>query len=183
MRNFIIAFITILFVISCSNQTGSEPIEAEVKRDSSITKLSEENYYTFINDSVEIPPFEVELSLSQKAEAKLKEGKETIIVRAFFTGQPKDTSLREFQKHGEIFITSSEKELFEARLAKFSGVRFSKKEYNSLSNKNISVTINVFSGRKFYQDNLLDIPAVFDSTSNIKGRKFLLQGKLIYGDD
>lgn len=183
MRNFIILFISILYVISCSNQTGSEPVVTKKKKESSTARLGDRSYYKFIDDSVEIPPFEVELSLSQRAEAKLKEGKETIIVRAFFTGQPIDTSSREFQKHGEIFITSSEKELFESRLAKFSGIRFSRKEYNTLSDKNISLTINVYSGRRFSQDNLLDVPAVFDSISNIEGRKFFLKGKLIYGDD
>ena len=183
MRIHILIVCSFFLSVSCANQRDHKHSQIEKVTDTTLSNSNDSSYYRFSKDSVEIPPFQVELSLSENAEAKLKEGNETIIVRTFLTGQPKDTTTRDFQEHGEIFIASFEIELFEGRLAEFEGVKFSKKEYNLLSNKNVAITVNVFTGRRFYKDNLLDVSAVFDSASTIKDKKFSLKGKLIFGDD
>jgi hypothetical protein len=137
------------------------------------------NYLKILGDSVEIPPFEIEVSLSPKAEEKLKEGKETVIVVAYFTGKPKDTTLSEYKDNGEILVTSRKIELAELRKAKFEGIKFSKGLYDSLSSKDISLLINVFSGRRSTDNNLLSCGIIEQQMSKLKGTSYTIKGRLI----
>ena len=147
------------------------------KTDSS--SLSETGYLKLNGDSVIIPSFEIEVSLSKKANEKLKTDKETIIVAAYFSGLPKDTTSKEYLKTGEFNITSSERELTDGRIAKFEGIKFSRALYDSLADKNIELLINIYSGRRSTKDNLLDCDIFYDKMSNIKGKKITVKGKLI----
>ena len=124
-------------------------------------------------------PFEIEVSLSNKAEEKLKAGKETIIVAAYFSGMPKDTTLTLLVENGEWGLGSREIELRTERVAKFEGIRFSRSLYDSVAPKSMNVLINVFSGRRSTDVNLLSCDILQDSVSAVGGKKFLLKGKLI----
>jgi hypothetical protein len=154
---------------------------AVIQNDSVIDNSS---YLKIIGDSVIIPPFEIEVVLSPKAKAKIEEDNETIIVMAYFSGEPID-SLPEKYKNpdgGEFLLSSYPVELKEPGIAKFENVKFPLELYKLLKNKDIQLLINVFSGRKSSPDNLLDCEILQDSMSNIKGKKFVLKGKLIYND-
>ena len=137
------------------------------------------NYLKTDGDSLVIPSFDIEVSLSAKANAKLTNDKETVVVTAWFSGQPKDTTSKEYAESGEMFIQSARAELSNSRIAKFEGIKFSKASYDSLAGKDISVLINIFSGRRSTQDNLLDCAILAEKMSAVKGRKFILAGKLI----
>jgi hypothetical protein len=126
-----------------------------------------------------LPTFEIDLQLSAKAEQKLKTDKETIIVKAYFSGVPKDTTLKEYKKWGEIGMMDPEIELSDSRAAKFENIKFSKKLYDSIADKNIRLLINIYSGRRSSKDNILDCDLLEDSLSNIKDKKFTLKCKLI----
>jgi len=136
-------------------------------------------YLIMEKDSMLIPAFTIELDLSQKANEKLNSSKETIIVSAWFSGVPKDTTSKEYAESGEMFLASARVELSSSRTASFEGIKFSKAAYDSLADKNISVLINVFSGRRTTQDNLLDCNILSEKMSAVRGRKFVLTGKLI----
>lgn len=136
-------------------------------------------YLTLDKDSLLIPAFSIEVSLSQKANEKLSSSKETIIVAAWFSGLPKDTTSKEYAESGEMFLASARVELSNSRIASFEGIKFSRAAYDSLADKNISVLINVFSGRRTTQDNLLDCNILSKKMSAVRGRKFILAGKLI----
>ncbi len=150
-----------------------------VKTDTSLLNIG---YYKPDGDSLIIPSFEIEVSLTAKANQKLKDNKETIIVAAFFTGQPKDTTSKQYLENGEMGIAYSERELSNSRIAKFDGVKFSKSLYDSLADKDIQLLINIYSGRKSTDVNLLDCDILQDKMSNIKNKRFNIKGKLIYGD-
>lgn len=63
----------------------------------------------------------------------------------------------------------------------FERITISKKLYDNLSNKDISVNINVFSGRKYFKDNILNMEA-YDSKLDkviLNGNKVKLNGHLI----
>lgn len=183
-------FLIIVFLFSCTYHEGhnnetliKDSTNKNISKKNDSLTLSDIGYFKLYGDSLIIPSFEIEVSLSEKANAKLKANKETIIVRAYFTGIPKDTTSEDYIKTGEIGVASHDIELSNSRIAKFEGVKFSKSLYDSLADKDIQLLINIFSGRKSTADNLLNCDIIQDKMSNIKGRRFTLKGKLIYGDE
>jgi len=141
------------------------------------------NYFKIDGDSMVIPSFDIEVSLSEKANEKLRNDKETVVVTAWFSGQPSDTSSKEYAASGAMFIQSARVELSNSRIAKFGGIKFSKASYDSLAGKDISVLVTIFSGRRSTQDNLLDCTILEEKMSAVKGRKFIVEGKLIAEPD
>jgi hypothetical protein len=191
MRKIWLGISTMVLLFSCGSGTGDKKKDlpeqrpgdtASVKKDTA-SPVNDASYLVFTGDSVLIPPFEIDVSLSTKAEQKLKKDKETIIVKAYFSGIPKDTTIEEYKKTGSLSLASAEKELFAGRTAGFAGIKFSKALYDSLGDKNITLLINIYSGRRASKDNLLNCDILEDKMSNLKGRKFTIKGKLIYGDD
>ena len=191
MLKFLISFLLFVSLFSCTSHDEKESSHNQdkdtlnnnsvVKADT--TSINKGAYYKFDGDSVIIPSFEIGVSLSPKAKQKIEKGKETIIVIAYFTGQPKDTTSEEYLKSGDMGITSAQREIKDSAIAKFEGVKFSKALYDSLADKDIQLLINVVSGRKSTKDNLLNCDILEDKMSHIKGKRFTIKGKLIYGDD
>ncbi len=138
-----------------------------------------ENYFVEEKDSMLIPSFEIKLSLSDSAEHLLRTRKESVIVKAYYSGVPKDTSAKDYKEWGKIFLPSRSIELMQSRIAKFHNIKISKETYNSLADKNIEVLINVFSGRRSTENNLLECNILQDKISNIRDKSFTLTGKLI----
>ncbi len=177
MIKFSALYLVMIFLFSCAYHKEKKNNDDPSKNDTMVSNSND--YLRFTGDSIEMPPFEIELSLSAKAEEKLKTIKETIIVAAYFSGIPKDTTLKEYVKYGEIAIGSREKELTGERVAKFEGIKFPKTLLDTIAAKNMSLLINVYSGRKSTKDNLLDCDILQKPISEIKGNKFVLKGKLI----
>jgi hypothetical protein len=167
------SILLLLFITSCNNTN-------EVKKNSTQKKKS---IHTEV-DSILVPEFQIELKLSEKAEIKINENNETVIVKAMFIGTPKDTTLQdeEYLKFGQLTIGVKEIELSKGRVAKFNNCKISKKDYNSLSNKNFEVNINVFTGRRIFRDNLINCDFLQEGIDSIKNKRFTLKGKLIYGE-
>jgi hypothetical protein len=177
------------FLFSCTsvgeqkNNSGKDKDSGKNSFDRRDTvALSNIGYYKTEGDSLIIPPFEIEVNLTEKANKKINNDKETIIVSAYFSGQPTDTTTKEYLENGEISITASERELSNGRVARFEGVKFSRLLYNSLADKDIQLLINIYSGRKSTNVNLLNCDILQDRMSNIKNKKFTIKGKLI-GDN
>jgi len=172
-----------LFFVSCAsseqgkNNKDGNDTSSHSKAQPAATAGAD--YLQVRGDSVLIPSFEIALQLSDKANEKLMHSKETVIVAAWFAGQPKDTSSREYAESGEMFIRSYQVELSNSRTARFENIQFSKTLYDLLANKDIQVLINVFSGRRSLPDNLLDCGIVSDKISAVKNRTIIISGKLI----
>ncbi len=180
MLRYCCILLLIVFFISCSPGAGNHPgITTDSPHQATAVAA---DYLQIQNDSVLLPPFQIEVSLSPAANDHLQRNKESIIVAAWFSGEPKDTSSREYAESGEIFITSSQIILDSGRIARFAGLHFSKMLYDSLANKDVRVLVNVFSGRKSSPDNLLDCNILSDKMSAVKNRKITLTGKLIAED-
>ena len=183
MRKFCTVIVIIVLFISCGSHEGNGN---GAKKDSTHNPAvnaaiagSGGHYFKQAGDSLEIPAFEIELNLSVQANDKLNRDKETVIVDAWFSGDPKDTTSKEYAESGEMFINTKRIELAGVRIAKFEGIKFSKRQFDLLADKDIRVLINVFSGRKSSSDNLLDCAMLSDKMSAVKGKKFVLAGKLI----
>ena len=173
------------FFMSCSNGDRQETT-VEVKDTISmvIAKSNDTiphiSYLRFDKDSVTVLPFEIEVNLNLKAKEKIIDSKETIVVNVSLTGTPKDTSL--YSDDGQFYVASAEKEITYGEVAKFDNIKFSKKMFDQLINKDVYVTAFAYSGRKSSPNNLLDCNIVADSISNVVNKKFTITGKLI-GDD
>jgi len=136
------------------------------------------NLYKMEGDEFVIPTFEIEVSNSPKAGQTLADQKETIIVSAFFNGDP--VNEKDLDDDGQMFITKKEIELTgDNRIAKFEGIKFSKAMYDKLADKDITLLINVYSGRKSSDDNLLDCGIVEAKASEFINKRFSLGCKLI----
>jgi hypothetical protein len=185
------AMIVLVSLLSChSHKTQKEDRTAISDTSSQIltkkvspASLHNVALYQIGKDSVTIAPFEIGVILSPKATAAINKGKETIIISLSFTGTPKDSSKASFQEDGSFFVASAEKEISYGQVAQFNNIKFSKKLYDRLADKDIDMDVNVFSGRKSSPDNLLDCEFLSDKISNVVNKKFILKGKLIYGDD
>ena len=193
----ILAILTSL-LIACSNPTKKGSVDNSIRELSDsvnieypevIEEHQRSDYLKIVGDSVEIPYFEIELKLSDKAEKKLKTDNESIIVMAYFTYFQEDKIYPEKYKDnvdysGELMLLSYPIELTDKRLAIFENVKFSKDLYDLFGeNKDIDLLINVFSGRKSCEDNILDCTILQNPMSKIKGKRFTIEGKLIYNDD
>ena len=175
------------FLLSCSNNDKQRKVDLTKDTTSStITKLNDNytlariSYLKLDKDSVTVLPFEIEVSLNAKAKDKIINGNETIIINVSLTGKPKDTTL--FSEDGQFYVASSEKEITYGQVARFDNIKFSKKTFDQLTDKDVYVTAFVYSGRKSSPDNLLDCNIVADSISNVVNKKFTITGKLI-GED
>jgi len=175
MIRYSLLYLTLVFLFSC---TAKEEEKNDTVKTNTIPANNNEVVQIRV-DSVELPSFEIELSLSQKAEEKLKTNKETIIVAAYFSAIPKDTTNKDYVKYGEVTVTSKEKELTNERLTKFEGIKFPRSLYDSLNAESITLLINVYSGRRSLKDNILDCEILHRPVEAIKGNKFTLKGKLI----
>ena len=175
-------------VISCANNDKQKKDSLEKDTTIAVTETNSqdslpESYYKLSGDTIGIQPFDIEIKLSPKAREKIEKSKETIIVDVFFTGTPKDGIKVELEEDGSFFVTSSKIEMLYGEVARFDNITFSKKIYDQLADKDIDLGVNVYSGRKSSQDNLLDVEPLFDKVSKVVNKKFTLKGKLIYGDD
>jgi len=176
-----------ILVSSCSNNDTQKAGNPSKDSSASITKKEKSpvinGAYTMEGDSVTILPFEIDLSLSPKAAAKINHDKETIIVSVYFNGTPKKNSNAVLQEDGSFFVASAEKEITYGQPVIFDAIKFSKEIYEQLEDKDVDMTVNVYSGRKSSQYNLLDCELLSDKISSIVNKKFTIKGKLIYGDD
>jgi len=170
-----------LAAIGCasSNDQKNNEEKALASIESKVEKETNESILTDA-DSIEIPSFEIEVSLTDDAELKIRELNESIIVYAIFSGIPVDTASEEFIEWEELTIATKKIELTDSRVAYFSGIKLSKAEWNSIKEKNFEVLINVYTGRRTSPNNLITCDLLQDNIDNIKGRRFKLEGKLIY---
>lgn len=178
MKAFLKIFAIVIIFISCSQPGNEEKLPTK----DSIPLIKKEDglsidHFKVIGDSAEIPSFEIEVELSEKAEKELKNKKESIIVAAYFSGIPTDTT--KYMEDGEYAIGTHNIELTNTGTAKFEKIKISKNMYESLASKDIQVLINIYSGRRSSNMNLLDCDILQKPISQVRDQKFILKGKLI----
>jgi hypothetical protein len=175
MKTTIISFFSVLALISCSPKSSNEAEGTD-----GISKKNMPDGFTLESDSIVIPPFEFEVNLSERASKKLANDKETIIIRAYLSGVPKDSvSSPLIDEMGEVNLGSPEIELRKAGVARFMNVRISRKGYALLGDKDFQVLINVFSGRRSTELNLLECDIFREPLTVARSKKHVLKGKLI----
>lgn len=147
----------------------------EVESDEDVYALYEVN-----GNNMVIFPFEIEVSNSAKADKLLTGKKETLIVSAHFWGVPKDPKEKEKGEDGMVNFVNKDIELSgNDRLARFEGLTFNKSLLSKVEDKDIFLLINVYSGRKSSQDNLLTCGILDTKVSQVVNKRFVLGCKLI----
>ena len=130
-------------------------------------------------DSVLLPGFEIEVSLTDATEKLLKEKKESIIVTAYISGIPKDTTDEEYVEWGKVHVKNYSIELMDSRIARFDHIIISKKIMDELVDTNVEVLINVYTGRRSSSNNLISSDLLQEGIETIKGKRYVLKGSLI----
>lgn len=124
-------------------------------------------------DRVIIPNFKIEVNLSDKAVELLQKNKESIIASLFFYGDIADENSlpadikKELGPNGlKLLVYDMENiNVTQSNELEITNLSFPKKLYDALSSKDIYVNINVFSGRRVFKDNILDME-FYDSKFN-----------------
>ncbi|MBK8043389.1 MAG: hypothetical protein IPK21_12485 [Haliscomenobacter sp.] len=172
---FTVSLLLLTLALSCQNKKN-----AQTPADGEASAASDTDYGVFAEDgdSLLIPTFEIEVSNSVKTNQMLTKQKETVLVLAYFFGEPKDE--KDMDEVGQLQIINKEVELTgDARIARFSGIKFSKQVYEKLADKDLRVLINVVSGRRSSDDNLLDCGLMDLKASQFMDKRFLIGCKLI----
>jgi len=146
------------------------------------TKLNEPLNESLIADStltvhenkIKLPTFQLELKLSKLAEKELKKSKESIVIVAYMRGTIKNSIEKNEYQIGEYSV-----EVTSERIITLDEVYVSKKKFDKLEDPNFEVLINVFSGRKSSQFNILDVDILQEPIEKIKGKRHYLKGRLI----
>jgi hypothetical protein len=175
MIKYFLSFLLCLSFIACLKKDNKKA-NAAAQATAALDSIS--SIYTVVGDSLVIPTFEIEVRPSDKAAQTLKSKKETVIISAYFAGFPKDK--KDEDEIGQMAVLDSAIELsVDNRVARFENLKFPKRIYNALSDKDFHLLINVFSGRRSSDDNLLDAGIVDKKASEFKDKRFVIDYKLI----
>jgi hypothetical protein len=136
--------------------------------------------YEIRGNDVVIFPFEIEVSNSAKAEKTLTGKKETLIVSAHFWGEPTDPKEKAKGEDGMVVFVNKDIELTgNERVARFEGLTFNKALLSKVTDKDIFLNVNVFSGRKSSKDNLLTCGILDTKVSQVVNKRYVLGCQLI----
>lgn len=174
MINKLPIWLTAFLILSCSSPK---------KGDSSIEKPGDNKGISNVDskkeDNVEVPPFEIELSVSKKAEKRLLQEQKKIIVTAHFSGKAKDNVKSNATDFGLIDLGSHSVKLTEGSVAKFEKLTIPRATYEGLADKNYEVLINIYSSRKEGELNFLNGEILQRKINDVKNKRHKLGVKLL----
>jgi hypothetical protein len=124
--------------------------------------------------------FSVKLSFSDKARTKLTEKSETVIVAAYFTGSPRKGAPRRFvDDMGEVGLGQDKREVAPGADATFGEIKLQQDALKQIDEQGPLLLINVYSGRKSSNDNLLDCGIYEGTLKAVQGKSIAISCKLI----
>jgi hypothetical protein len=126
-----------------------------------------------------VPEFSIAVKLSETARKKLQAMHETVLVIAYFDGDPLPGKEKDNSPMRDVVLGNDEKLADANNVATFSDTKISQSNWNDLSNKDYFVTINVVSGRRSSKNNLLDCTDPEDRVSAFAGKSTLVSCGLI----
>jgi len=129
--------------------------------------------------TVAVPAFSISVRLSQEAEKRLQTIHESVLVIAYFDGDPLPGQGEYNAPFRDVYLGSDEKLADVKNVAIFDSTKISQSHWNRLSDKNYFVTINVVSARKSSKNNLLDCGVPEDRISTFAGKSTEVSCQLI----
>ncbi|MDX8569363.1 hypothetical protein OZ668_15285 [Elizabethkingia sp. HX XZB] len=185
--NFLFFVITTLFFIECKEKSHEKNLKSNVTNISNPTNMKV--ILKEKGDSMLVPDLKLEVSLSNDAVYKLKENKESVVASVFLYGDVEDEDILPEEIKNDIgpdglklgIFEMEEKNISSVIIFNFSKLSIPQKLYKSLSSQDVSVNINVFSGRKYFKDNILNMESFDAKLSKVVSQKntVKLSGHLI----
>jgi hypothetical protein len=126
-----------------------------------------------------VPEFAVTVKLSETAQMKLQALHESVLVIAYFDGDPLHGKGKYNAPMRGVVLGNDEKLVDANNVATFSDTKISQGDWDNLSGKDYYVTINVVSARKSSKDNLLDCGVPSDRMSIFAGKLTQVSCRLI----
>lgn len=153
------------------NQT---PIREPQKEMLDVKSSLEKTQLEIQGDKIIVPDFKLEVNLSDEAVKKLKDNKESVIASFYLYGDVDENVLPEkFKKLlGPTGIKLSsfdveKRDINQSNEFNVNNLTFTKELYDLLIDKDILININVYSGRRIFKDNILDMEAYDSELSEI----------------
>ena len=131
------------------------------------------------NKTIAVPEFSIAVKLSETAQQKLQGLHESVLVIAYFDGDPLPGKGKDNSPMRGVVLGSDQKLVDANNVATFADAKISQTDWNNLSDKNYYVTINVVSARKSSRDNLLDCADPIDRMSAFVGKSTQVSCRLI----
>ncbi len=103
-----------------------------------------------------VPEFAIHISLTEAATEKLHSAGETIRGAIYFDGDGTPLPDVKTAPHRDVVLGSYEFELHQAGEVRVSDAVISQEAYGRLSDTNYHFFVNVYSGRRAFQNNVLD---------------------------
>jgi hypothetical protein len=129
--------------------------------------------------SIVVPEFSIAVRLSETAQKKLRAMHESVLVIAYFDGDPLPGKGKDNSPMRGVVLGNVEKLSDTNNVATFSDTKISQSNWDDLSSKDYYVTINVVSARKSSKDNLLECAVPIDRISTFAGKSTQVSCKLI----
>jgi hypothetical protein len=125
--------------------------------------------------------FSVNVQLSEAANRKLIDNKETIIVAGDFTGHPKQGAEARYLdiKSGDVVLGDVKQEIRPGETAIFEHLDLKPDALARIDSQEPHVLIDVYSGRKSAKDNLLYCDDYDGGFESIRGRTIVIRCQLI----
>lgn len=130
--------------------------------------------------SSSFPGFSVSVTLSEKAQKRLAQGKETVIVAGDLSGTPKPSTTKAYlSETGEIDLGRVEAEVAPGQDATFQKVMLKSDALQQSDDTGPQLLVNVYSGRKSSPNNLLDCGIFEGPLTSVEGKRIPIHCKLI----
>jgi hypothetical protein len=131
------------------------------------------------DETIVVPEFSIAVKLSESAKKRLQAMHESVLVIAYFDGDPLPGRGKDNSPMRGVVLGNDEKLVGANNVAKFSDTRISQSNWDDLSSKDYYVTINVVSARRSSKNNLLDCGNPEDQISAFAGKSTPVSCRLI----
>jgi len=119
---------------------------------------------------VPLPRFSIAVKLSERARQRLQSIHESVLVIAYFDGDPLPGQGRYNAPFRDVYLGNDQKLVDDQNVATFDTTKISQSNWDRLANKDYFVTINTVSARKVSKKNLLWCGDPEDRLSTFEGK-------------
>jgi len=124
--------------------------------------------------------FSLSVTLSERAMKELTDKKETVMIASYFSGEPKKGALKKYVSEiGDVGLGSTIAEVAPGTRLTTAVVKLDQKALEQTDKESPELLINVYSGRKSSEDNLLDCGFYQASLKSAQGTTIPINCKLI----
>ncbi|OPC37953.1 hypothetical protein [Elizabethkingia miricola] len=187
MKYYSLLLIAITLLTQCNEKAIEKDIRNNISEEKNIS--NSKNILQIKGNEILVPNLKLIVYLSKDAIQKLQKNNESVIASLLLYGDIEDEETLPEEIRNKVgpdglrlgTFQIEEKNISEAISFNFNNLIIPKKFYERLANKNVYLNINVFSGRKAFKDNILNVESFDSNISRIfsHGNKVILNGHLI----